>query len=56
MFSTFFSELRIAKTAPNTSSEQGRIKGGGDWGNAPPESSESNFIHHDFLQFGKQHL
>jgi len=22
---------------------------------APPETYESNFIHHDFVQFGKQH-
>jgi len=22
----------------------------------PPKNYESNFIHHDFLQFGKQHL
>ena len=22
----------------------------------PPETYESNFIHHDFVQFGKQHI
>jgi len=28
----------------------------GDWGDRPPPKTyESNFIHHDFLQFGKQH-
>jgi len=25
-------------------------------GDLPPKSYESNFIHHDFLQFEKQHL
>jgi len=29
---------------------------GGDWGDRPPPKTyESNFIHHDFVQFGKQH-
>jgi len=28
--------------------------GGGDWGDRPPKTYESNFIH-DFVQFGKQH-
>jgi len=28
---------------------------GGDWGNCPPKTYESNFFHHDFVQFGKQH-
>jgi len=31
---------------------QGRIKRGGD---RPPKTYEINFIHHDFVQFGKQH-
>jgi len=34
---------------------QGRIQGGGDWGNRPLKTCESNFIHHDFVQLGKQH-
>jgi len=39
-------------------SEQGWINGdlGSDWGNCPPKTYESNFIHHDFVQFKKQHL
>ena len=28
---------------------------GGDWGDRPPKTNESNFIHHDFAQFGKQY-
>jgi len=28
---------------------------GGDWGNQPSKTYESNFIHHDFVQFRKQH-
>jgi len=29
---------------------------GGDWGcRLPPKIYESNFIHHNFVQFGKQH-
>jgi len=28
---------------------------GGDWGDRPPKTYESNFFHHDFVQFGKQH-
>jgi len=37
-------------------SEQGRIQGD-DWGDRPPPKIyESNFIHHDFVQFGQQHL
>ena len=31
----------------------GRTDPGGD--NCPPKTYESNFIHHDFGQFGKQH-
>ena len=30
----------------------GRIQGGGD---CPPQFCESNFIHHDFVEVGKQH-
>jgi len=26
---------------------------GGDWGDRPPKTYESNFFHHDFVQFGK---
>jgi len=25
------------------------------WGDRPPQTYESNFFHHDFVQFGKQH-
>jgi len=35
---------------------QVRIQGGGDWGDAPLKTFESNFIHHDILQFEEQHL
>ena len=28
---------------------------GGDWGDRPPKTYESNFFHHNFVQFGKQH-
>jgi len=46
-------------------SPQGRIqggeeigadpRGGGDWGDRSPKTYESNLIHDNFLQFGKQH-
>jgi len=29
--------------------------GGGDWGDRPTKIYESNFIHKDFVQSGKQH-
>ena len=29
--------------------------GGGYWDDRPPKTYESNFIHHDFAQFEKQH-
>jgi len=32
-----------------------RGKSRGDWGHRPPKTYESNFFHHDFVQFGKQH-
>jgi len=28
---------------------------GGNWDNHPPKTYESNFIHHNFVQIGKQH-
>jgi len=28
---------------------------GGSWCDLPPKTCESNLIHHDFVQFGKQH-
>ena len=28
---------------------------GSDWGDRPPKTYESNFFHHDFVQFGEQH-
>jgi len=34
---------------------QVRIQGGAIGAIAPPENYESNFIHHDFVQFRKQH-
>jgi len=34
--------------------KQGRIQGG-NWGDRPTETYESNVFHHDFVQFGKQH-
>jgi len=33
----------------------GAVKEGGDWGDGPPKTYESNFFRHDFVQFGKQH-
>ena len=32
----------------------GADPGGGDWGDRPPKTYESNFIHHNFVHFGKQ--
>jgi len=29
--------------------------GGSDWGDRPPKTYESMFVHHNFLQVGKQH-
>jgi len=29
---------------------------GGDWSDLPPKTYESNYIHHDFIQFRKKHL
>jgi len=34
--------------------KQERIQGG-DWGDRPPKTYESNFIHHAFVQFRKRH-
>jgi len=34
---------------------QGRIQGVGNWGDNPPKTYESNFIHHDFVPIGKNH-
>jgi len=28
--------------------------GGDDWGDRPPKTYESIFVHHDVVQFGKQ--
>ena len=28
----------------------------GDWATASPKTYESSLIHHDFVQFGKQHI
>ena len=33
----------------------GADPGGSDWGDRPPKTYESNFIHHNFVQFEKQH-
>jgi len=30
-----------------------QYQGRSDWGDRPPKTYESNFIHHDFVQFGK---
>jgi len=37
------------------SSCSGFFNQGIDWGDLPPKTCESNFFHHDFEQFGKQH-
>jgi len=34
---------------------QGRIQGVAVGSIAPPTTCESNFVHHDFVQFGKEH-
>jgi len=34
--------------------KQCRIQGS-DWGDRPPKIYESNFIHHNFVQFGEEH-
>jgi len=43
-----------AHCALSTQSYRGGSRGG-DWGDRPSKTYESNFIHHDFLQFGKPH-
>jgi len=43
-------ELLVKKSCMN----QGRIQGG-DWDDRAPKTIESDYIHHDFVQFGKQH-
>ena len=35
---------------------QGQIQGGAIMAIAPSKTCESNFIHHDFTQFGKRYL
>jgi len=40
----------------NDSYRVGSRGGGGDWGDCPPKNYESNFIHHDFVQFRKNYL
>ena len=39
----------------NITPTQGRIQGGAIGAIAPPKPYESNFIHHNILQFRKQH-
>jgi len=34
--------------------KQGRIQGV-DWDDRPPKTIESDYIHHDFVQLGKQY-
>jgi len=34
---------------------QGCIQQGDGWGDRALKTYESNFVHHDFVQFGKQH-
>jgi len=43
-----------AKIYTHIYATQGRTQGG-DWGDRPPETYESNFTPHDFVQFRKQH-
>jgi len=38
-----------------TTLKTGADPGGEDWGDRPPETCKSNFIHHNFVQFVKQH-
>jgi len=47
-------EFSIVYYIPIFTTARGKSRGG-DWGNRPPKTYESNIIHHDFLQFRKQH-
>ena len=47
--------LRMYDLCQNHQVHPGADPGGGDWGDRPSKAYESNFIHHDFVQLGKQH-
>jgi len=49
--SSFQSPLHLGAT--NLLHSSGAVPGGGDWGDRPPKTYESNFFHHEFVQFGK---
>jgi len=46
----------IASCLSSVWSQQGRIQRGAIGAIAHPKTYESDFIHHDFVKFGKQHL
>jgi len=51
----FFDEFSNAlKFFYHIAATAGADPGGDEWGDRPPEIFESNFIHHNFLQFRKQ--
>jgi len=51
-YSGVLSTVYFQRCGGNIRKSQGGSRGGGD---RPPKAYESNFIHHDFVQFGKQH-
>jgi len=48
---SFDMQCENENVCPIINSGQGRIQGG----NHPPKTYESKYIHHDFVQFAKQH-
>jgi len=49
------SKITIEVVASKVALPQGRIQGGAIEAIVPPKTCKSNFIHHDFEQFGKHH-
>jgi len=50
-----FESSRFVTTEQQSSRRTRGGSKGGDWAIAPPKTHESIFIHHNILQFGKQH-
>ena len=46
--------VNLLKVQENKSTATGEDPGG-DWGDRPPKTYETNSIHHDLVKFGKQH-
>ena len=51
---SMFSSFKKSLCSDLIRSFAGADPGGGDWSNLPPQTYESDFIYHDFVQFGKQ--